>query len=301
MEATEALAVACMLGIVMVAQSPAVVVALKNELRADGPVSRTVLGVVVIADLVVILLFAVASATAKAILGTTSDVWVTATALVWELGGSLVVGALIGFLLSVYLQKVREGASLFVLTVTFIVAEVGQRLHFDPLIVALAAGMLIRNATRAGDALHRTVETASLPVYILFFAVAGTTLHLDALAVVGLPAFLLVVIRGAGLFTGTRLGASIAGADQNVRRYAGFGLLPQAGLALALSVLLAKTFPEFGSDAGALTLSVVAINEIIAPALYRVALVKSGEAENPTGADALTSAGAVRAVEGGQD
>jgi hypothetical protein len=63
-----------------------------------------------------------------------------------------------------------------------------------------------------------------------------------------------------------------------VRRFAGFGLLPQAGLALALSMLFGKTFPEFGAEAGALTLGVVAINELVAPAVYRYALIHSGEA-----------------------
>lgn len=277
MSTPHAAAVAALLAVVMVAQSPAVVVALKNEMKADGPVSRTVLGVVVIADLVVILLFAVASAVTKAVLGSQSDVWATVGSLAWELIGSLGAGAIIGYLLAVYLKNVREGAALFLLAVTFIVAEVGQRLHFDPLLVALSAGVFIRNATRTGDAVHHTVEAASLPVYVLFFAVAGTTLHLDALAIVGVPATLFVFVRAMGLLGGTYFGARIAGAEPLVRRYAGFGLLPQAGLALALSMLFAKTFPEFGAEAGALTLSVVAINEILAPAAYRFALVKSGE------------------------
>ncbi len=277
MSTPHAAAVAALLAVVMVAQSPAVVVALKNEMKADGPVSRTVLGVVVIADLVVILLFAVASAVTKAVLGSQSDVWATVSSLAWELIGSLGAGAIIGYLLAVYLKNVREGAALFLLAVTFIVAEVGQRLHFDPLLVALSAGVFIRNATRTGDAVHHTVEAASLPVYVLFFAVAGTTLHLDALAIVGVPATLFVFVRAMGLLGGTYFGARIAGAEPLVRRYAGFGLLPQAGLALALSMLFAKTFPEFGAEAGALTLSVVAINEILAPAAYRFALVKSGE------------------------
>jgi hypothetical protein len=55
-------------------------------------------------------------------------------------------------------------------------------------------------------------------------------------------------------------------------KYAGFGLLSQAGLALALTMLFARTFPEFGSEAGALTLSVVALNELLAPVAYRIAL-----------------------------
>jgi hypothetical protein len=92
------------------------------------------------------------------------------------------------------------------------------------------------------------------------------------------PALIFVGARALGLLVGSRLGSSFAGAAPSVQRYAGFGLLPQAGLALALSMLFAKTFPEFGAEAGALTLGVVAINELVAPAIYRMALVRSGEA-----------------------
>jgi Kef-type K+ transport system membrane component KefB len=274
----EAVLVALVLGVVMVAQSPAVVVALRDEMEAEGPVASTVLGVVVIADLVVILLFALTSALAKAVLGGGVDTLETARTLAWELLGSLVAGAVIGYLLALYLRKVRGGEAPFVLLVAFVIAEVGQRLHFDPLLVALAAGMFVRNLTNTGDRLHQHIEATALPVYILFFAAAGANLHLGVLGVVGGPAVLFVAVRGIGLLTGAGIGARLAEAPPSVRRYAGFGLLPQAGLALALSMLFAKTFPEFGAEAAALTLGVVAINEIVAPALYRLALVKSGEA-----------------------
>jgi Kef-type K+ transport system membrane component KefB len=285
MSTAQLIAVSSVLAIVLVAQSPAVVVALNNELRADGAVSRTVLGVVVIADLVVIVCFAVASSVAKALLGTGVDAWATIGGLAWELGGSMVVGGVLGYMLSVYLEKIRGGAALFLLALTFVIAEVGQRLHFDPLLVALAAGIVIRNLTPSGNTVHRTIDESSLPVYVLFFAVAGTTLHLDALALVWAPAVLLVVVRAAGLVAGGRLAARIAGASLDVQRYAAFGLLPQAGLALALSMLFAKTFPEFGVEAGALSLSVVAINEVFAPAVYRFALVRSGEVGRRPGAE----------------
>ncbi len=278
LSSVEAMVLALVLGVVMVAQSPAVVVALRDEMEADGPVASTVLGVVVIADLVVILLFALTSSLAKAVLGGGLDMLETARALAWELLGSLVAGAVIGYLLALYLRKVQEGAALFVLLVAFVIAEVGQRLHFDPLLVALAAGMFVRNVTATGDELHRHIEAPAMPVYILFFAAAGANLHVDVLLVVGGPAVLFVVVRGVGLLTGAALGARLAEAPPLVRRYAGLGLLPQAGLALALSMLFAKTFPEFGAEAAALTLGVVAINELVAPALYRYALVKSGEA-----------------------
>lgn len=273
----QALAVALVLGVVTVAQSPAVVVALRDELRAEGPVSQTALGVVVIADLVVIVLFSLVSTVARASFGGGADAAGTAARLGWEIFGSLGAGAVLGILLAIYLRRVVGGASMFLLLMAVVVAEVGRRLHFDPLLVALAAGVVVRNLTTAGEALHQEIKPAQLPVSIVFFAVAGANLHLDVLALVGLPAGAFVLVRGAGLLAGSRLGARIAGAPEAVRRHAGFGLLPQAGLALALSMLFAKTFPEFGAEASALTLGVVALNELFAPAVYRFALVRCGE------------------------
>lgn len=271
-------AIAMVLAVVMVAQSPAVVVALRDEMAAGGPLTRTVLGVVVIADLVVIALFAIASTFAKAAFGAGSSVGSTVRTLAWELLGSIVAGLLIGALLTLYLKKIRGSAELFILLICCIIAEVGRRLHFDPLLVALAAGMYIRNLTSLGGSLHQAIEATSLPVYVVFFGVAGASIHLDVLKVVGIPALIFVATRATGFLVLSRVGAAATGAPEVVRRYVGFGLMPQAGLALALSLLFARTFPEFGAEAGALTLGVVALNELLAPALYRYALVRSGEA-----------------------
>jgi Kef-type K+ transport system membrane component KefB len=239
-----------------------------------------VLGVVVIGDLVVILLFAVASMLAKSTFGASAGAEETAKALAWELLGSLVIGVVVGMVLAIYLKRVKASAGLFVLTTCLVVAEVGRRIHLDPLLVALAAGVFIRNVSSVGDVLHHEIEASSLPVYVLFFAVVGATIHLDVLAKVGIPAGILVLARGGGLLFGTRYAAKVAGASESVQCWAGFGLLSQAGLALALALamLFSKLFPELGDEAGALMLGAVAINEIVAPAVYRVALVRSGEA-----------------------
>jgi len=274
----QAAAISLLLGVVISAQSPAVVVALRDETNAEGPLVRTVLGVVVLADLVVVLMFAVATALCKASLGSGAGIRDTMLLLGWEIIGSLVAGVLLGLLLTQFLRYVKGGASLFILALCVIIAEVGRQLAFDPLLVALAAGMFVRNATGMGDALHHYIEAGALPVYVVFFAVAGASIHLDVIPKVWVPALLFIVVRGCGFLVGARVGATLAGAPESVRRFAGLGLLPQAGLALALALLFARTFPEFGGQAGALILAIVAINEIVAPAFYRAALVASGEA-----------------------
>jgi len=273
------LAVAAMVGTTMASKSPAVVVALRKEMNADGPVSQTVLGAVIVSDLVVILFFALTSTFARSVLAAPGQEAAGLGTLVWEILGSAVIGILIGVLVAAFLRSLSEGGALFVVAVGFLTAEVGQRVNLDPLLLALAAGIFIRNATSHGDRLQQETDVASLPVFISFFAVAGATIHLDALAVVGLPAVILVAVRAGGFLGGARLGARIAGSSETVRKYAGFGLLPQAGMALALASLFARSFPQLGDSAPALVFGVVALNEMFAPIVYRWALARSGESQ----------------------
>ena len=270
-------AVATVLGVMMAAQSPAVVVALRGELDAEGPVTRTVLGVVVISDLVVILMFTLVSTLAKRTLGVLDD-GDTASHLVWEIVGSLVVGAIIGAVISFYLRYFRGRSGLTVVMVGFLVAEVGRRVQLDPLLIALGAGIFVRNLSVHGERLLAEINSASMPVYVVFFAVAGATVHVSALTSLMLPVACFVLIRAAALLAGSNVACRIAETPPEVRRYAGFGLLPQAGLALALALLFARTFPSLGEEAAALVFGIVAANELVAPVLYRFALIRSGEA-----------------------
>ena len=270
-----AAAVAAMIGVAMAAQSPAVVVALRDELAAEGPVTRTVLGVVVLSDLLVILLFALASSFAQTQLDGAA---LPSTSLSWEILGSLTIGAVMGGFIAAYLKLFKTRGALTVVILGFLVAEVGQRVHLDPLLIALAAGMFVRNATHFGERLLADIRTASMPVYVVFFAVAGATVHLDILPPLATTIALFVGVRAAALLGGTAIAARIAGAPAEIARYAGYGLLPQAGLALALALLISRAFPGIGAEASTLVFGIVAVNELVSPIVFRFALERSGEA-----------------------
>ena len=92
------------------------------------------------------------------------------------------------------------------------------------------------------------------------------------------PVGILCAVRAGGYLCGGWAGARIAGAPDAVRKYAGFGMLPQAGLALSLALLFVREFPKFGHQAGALVFGVVTLNELVCPVMYRIALLRSGEA-----------------------
>lgn len=280
MSTQEWLAVAAVIAVVVASGSPAVVVAIRAETNADGPLSRTVLGVVVLADLVVILLFAIASSVATAIASGHVDPDETLRALAWELFGSIGIGVVIGMLLAIALRLLHKGggADLFVLAVCLVSAEVGRRIHLDPLLLMLAAGMFVENAIGAGEKLRHAYEDAALPVFILFFTVVGASIRMDVIPLVWIPALVLTLVRAVGLIAGNHVAARLAKAPSAVERYGGFGLLPQAGLANALAILVARTFSGYGDQVAALLLGIVALNAVLTPALYRVALVRSGEA-----------------------
>ncbi|MDH4281679.1 MAG: sodium:proton exchanger, partial [Myxococcales bacterium] len=160
-----------------------------------------------------------------------------------------------------------------------VVAELAVPVHLDPLIVMLAAGLVIANfSEQEASRLVRDLEGVALPVYIVFFATAGASLRLDVLAGVAPIAALLVALRGASLWLFGAIATRLTGASAEIRRWGWVGLLPQAGLALALALLVQRGFGALGERASALLLGVIALNELVMPILLRAALLRSGEA-----------------------
>ncbi|HTJ47488.1 MAG TPA: cation:proton antiporter [Kofleriaceae bacterium] len=286
MSLDQAGAVCLMIGIAASAQSPSVVMAMVSELRSEGPVTRVLLAMVVVADFIVIICYAIASAVAGAVIGGDIDVGKEVASVSWELGGSIVFGVAIGAVLGVFLQAVKRGGSLFAVMVCLVVAEIGARIHLDPLITMIAAGVWLENFSKADSSkLLHDFESAQLPVFLVFFALAGSHINLRTLYASLLPVAIIVIARASSFFMGCRIATRNASADPAVRKYAWFGLVPQAGLAIAIALIMQKSFPSFGSEAGVLLLGVVAANELVAPPIFRLVMLRSGEAGKRAAAD----------------
>ncbi len=287
----DALMMCCVLAVALIPQSPAIVMALISETRADGPVARLMLAAVVVADLVVVVIYSLVAAVGGATLGAGVDVLRTALSIGWELIGSIAFGVAIGMLLGLFVRTVKTGAPMFALLVCVVVAEIGVRIHLDALIVMLTAGIWLANFSRADshDLVHG-FESAQLPVFLVWFALAGTRLDIIQLYTLALPVGIIAITRGIALYGGTRLACQTTGAEPMVTRFGWIGLLPQAGLSLALVVVIQSTFPTFGGFAALLMLSVLGLNQLISPVLLRVALVRSGEAGKKQATDFATHA-----------
>jgi Kef-type K+ transport system membrane component KefB len=220
------------------------------------------------------------------VIGGQIDVAGTAIAVVWELVGSLVFGLLLGALVGQYMLSVKKGAAMFLVMICVIVAEIGTRMHLDPLIVMLATGIWLRNWSRAdASEVVRSFQAAQLPVFLVFFALAGTKLDIQTLFASLLPVGIIAVVRASSFYVGARIACKMTGAEDVVVKYAWFGLVPQAGLALALAMVLKNTFPSFGDGAAVILFGVVGLNECVAPIILRVMLMRSGEAGKKQGVD----------------
>jgi Kef-type K+ transport system membrane component KefB len=287
LEFVPSLVVCLAIGVALSAQSPAVVMAMLSETRAEGPLSRTMLASVVVADLTVITVFSIVLAITGAVIGGNIDVTGTALEVGWELLGSVVFGSIIGVLIGRYLLYVKNGASLFAMMVCVVVAEIAPKVHLDVLIVLLAAGVTLRNFSKAdATALLHKFEAAQLPVFLVFFALAGSHLNIQKLWASIIPVALIALTRASSFFVGARFACKITHADPVITKYAWFGLVPQAGLALALANVLRNNFADsFGNGAAIILLGVVGFNECIAPIILRVMLMRSGEAGKKQGTD----------------
>jgi Kef-type K+ transport system membrane component KefB len=273
------LALAIVLTVVVISFSPTVTIAVLTENRARGPLSDVILTTVILADLVLILSFTLAMQFAAWATGhaTSHDVGI-AVHLLWEVPGSLAFGAALGAGFALYLRFVGREVTLGLLALCVLLSAGGAYLRFEPLLAALAAGLVVENiAPPRGDVLRLAVEKGALPVLVIFFAAAGASLHLDALGQLGLLAVAISAFRIFSIRTATAVGARVSGLRADHRDLVWMGLVSQAGVTLGLAVIVADQYPGWGTALQTLVVSMIAIHEVIGPVLLRAALARAGE------------------------
>ena len=283
------LTVAALLAVMMMANSPMVVLALLSESHSRGPLAKTTLSVVLVADVVVIFLFTAALSGASSALEAGAAAGQAEAhlggggiflGLMKEIGSSILAGAVIGAIMSLYVRYVKRELVLFAIVVVFATAAAADALHFELLLSLLVAGFLFENvAPVRAEPLIKALEHASTPVFVVFFALTAAELRLGSFAALWLPVLVLVLVRGGAVWAANRFGARLGGAEPVVERYGWTGLIPQAGVSLGFAAIVAREFPTIGATLMALTVGVVTINTMVGPILFRLALARAGELE----------------------
>lgn len=275
------IAVALIFGLVAVAKSPATTIAVITEMRARGPLTETVLSVSVLKDVIILLMIAVILPLAVVLTEPTRGFDFTQVKQISaSIVVSLLIGAIIGRLLVLYLRHVGRQRILFVLAVAFVVVELAHGLQLESeayILMSMAAGFVVQNSSVQGPAFLGALEAVSLPLYALFFAVAGADLDLTVIPSVWEIGLLIIVARMVFIYGSTYLGALASGALPVIRSYAWMGFLAKAGVTLGLANIVRDRFDPWGTHVAAIIIAMVAVNQLVGPALFRFALVRAGE------------------------
>lgn len=278
------------LGAIATATAPAATVMVINQYKAKGPLTSILLPIVALDDAVGLIVFAISNGIAKGIsFGGVNLVSILVNPLV-EIVVSLAMGAALGWAFSMvekFYHSRSKRLSLAV-AVVFVCAAVskieialpgGVEIGFSPLLVCMMCGTFFCNLCDFSEEIMYRTDRWTAPVYVLFFVLSGAELDLrvfQSLAVVGIG-LVYIIARSAGKIIGAGVSSRFMGCQESVCKHLGITLLPQAGVALGMSVTVAAEFGAEGAIMRNIVLFSVLIYELVGPMLTKLALTEAGE------------------------
>lgn len=305
---------ALLFGAVAPASAPAGTVAVIQEYKAKGSLTKALYAVVGFDDGLAILIFGFAAAMAKVLLeaqlGIAAQDGGLLAAMVTpalEIVGSIAVGLVIGVLYSLVVRRMRQGRDMLIMSVAAVLIATGVSVHFhlSLILTNLVVGLWLAN-TRRASLVHRVMAPVEeiLPLlFILFFCLAGAHLDLSKLPQLGVLGVAYILGRTGGLIGGARIGSMLGHVEPKIKKYIGLGILSQAGVAIGLSLVVQRDLLElahrpdvaeavsalpagtqFTHDPAAIGAALITaitatciVFEIIGPILTKIALEKAGE------------------------
>jgi len=279
---------ALLFGTLAISTAPATIVAVVKEERAKGIFVKTLIAAVAFNNMACILLFELARSAVRAQIGVGE----------YSIGGvllepciQLLSAAALGGCGALAMAGVRRWidapATIATLAIVILLLTSGLAGYIDvsPVLACLMLGLIQSNFTRSREKILDSVFSDFEPAILaVFFTLAGMELSFEHFLEVSLIAAVVFVFRLLGKLFSASWAMRLAGAPAKVRKNLGMALVPQAGIAIGLVILLQEdpVFAEHASELVsvfvAVVLTVVTANELVGPILTRFALERAGEA-----------------------
>ena len=277
------------LGAIATATAPAATLMVVRQYKAKGKLTDLLLPIVALDDAVGLVAFAVSFGVATALHSGSVNLLSILVEPLLEIVGSLLLGSLMGLILTLLEKLFFSNSNRLSLTIAFVVMTIALsgmefqlgpvKLGFSNLLVCMMLGTVFCNlCPRSPDIMERS-DRWTVPLYALFFVLSGAELDLSvfsSLAVVGIGV-VYILTRSAGKYLGARGSAAMVNCDHSIRKYLGITLLPQAGVALGMSAASISLGAGDGKLIRNIVLFSVLIYELVGPSLTRWALMKSGD------------------------
>jgi Kef-type K+ transport system membrane component KefB/CBS domain-containing protein len=274
---------AILLGAIASATAPAATVDVLWEYKTRGILSTTVLAIVALDDGLALLLYGFASAVADLLAGNTAFSLMNALGKpLYYILGSIILGILVGSAYAIFLRIFYNREVILPLCIGGLLSIIGisHYLHLDLILAAMSSGVMVVNLAprRSREAFDQLARFAP-PIFVLFFVLVGARLQPKAMAgwmIVLAAAY--VVGRTAGKFLGAYFGSKWGGLPAKVRKYLGFCLFSQAGVAIGLAILASHRFPNETAQSIILVITATTfLVQIIGPPSVRLAVIRAGE------------------------
>ncbi len=274
-------AMALLLGGISSATDPA---ATRDVVRQSGTTNRftvNLLGIVAIDDAWGLLLFSVMLTVAGVLAGGGEGNHLLAG--LREGGGAVLLGLAIGLPAAKITGRLKAGEPSLVeaLAVVFICAGLALALEVSFLLAGMVCGATVVNLAHHHQRPFHEIERVEWPFLLLFFVMAGASLQLDDLMGVGAVGAGYVVLRFVGRIIGGWLGGRLAGLPGEESRMTGFALMPQAGVAIGMALVVAERFPGFGNQVLAITIASTIVFELFGPLMTQYALGRVTRGSDP--------------------
>ena len=276
------------LGAIAAATAPAATLMVVRQYKAEGPLTRMLLPIVALDDAVGLIIFAVSYGIAESLTSgvvSVSSMLLEPTA---EILASLILGVVLGYVFAYAERLFHSNSKRLAISITFVILCVGIsllkfdingfKLSFSPLLSCMMLGTVFCNICDFSEELMERCDKWTSPLFVLFFVISGAELELDVLAqlaVVGVG-LLYIASRSLGKYLGADISCGFMKCGPTIRKYLGITLLPQAGVALGMTIT-AQNLPGSGSLIRNVVLFSVLVYEIIGPALTKMALRRAGE------------------------
>lgn len=263
------------------ASAPAAIANVVDEVPHRGRFTELLLEVVAVDDAWGLIAFSIFLACAQAMAG--GDMLSALSYGGWELGGALLVGAAIGLPAALLTGRVAPGQPTLMEALGVVLFCGGLALYLEVsfLLSAMIAGTIIANFAHHHERPFHEISNIQWPFMVLFFVLAGASLHFETLLGVGLIGAAYIFLRVVGLTSGAWLGARISGCEPAHCRWIGLAITPQAGVALGMALVAASRFPELRDQIMPVIIGTTVIFELAGPILTRLAILRADQAQPP--------------------
>ncbi|NVM24468.1 MAG: cation:proton antiporter [Desulfobacterales bacterium] len=270
--------VALLLAGIATATDPAATTDVVHQTKADDGFTHTLLGIVAVDDAWGLIVFSLMFTAAQAFSGQGDSIAPLLTG-AWELGGALLVGIGLGIPMAYLTGRIQPGEPTLVeaLGVVFLCGGISMWLGVSFLLASMVLGSVVANLARHHARPFHAIEGIEWPFMILFFVLAGASLHAEALYQIGLVGAAYILLRIIGRLFGSWAGGAISHADPPMRRWMGMALMPQAGVALGMALVAIQRRPDLGEIILPVVIASTVLFEVIGPVLTRSALVHVGD------------------------